>query len=61
MYALEGVCKLDMQVDLGCFKVNNIYQLVAVSQGYIDNGQDIKGNFARNLKRNSQFWGVTSI
>jgi hypothetical protein len=50
-----------MQVDLGCFKVNNIYQLVAVSQGYIDNSQDIKGNFSRNLKRNSQFWGVTSI
>lgn len=38
-----------------------MYQLVAVSKGYLMGGQDIKGYFARNLKRNSAFWGTASI
>lgn len=48
-------------MDLACFKCRCIYHLVAVAAGYGKKGHEIKGNFSRNLKRTSIFWGTSSI
>jgi hypothetical protein len=54
---------MDDAVDVECFKTKTVYQLVAVTTGYISNKNDIKGNFSRSLRREkeSSFWGFADL
>jgi hypothetical protein len=61
LYVIESVCSLESTVDADSFKTSTVYQLAAVANGYLASGNDVKGYFLRNLKKEAQFWGFADL
>jgi hypothetical protein len=61
LYVIECVCSMESTVDIDSFKTSTIYQLVAVANGYLSNGNEIKGYFLRNLRKEATFWGFADL